>query len=403
MREEQEKEGDQPDPQLRINDSKHGALRYMLLNNTMLTENSVSDSGPLLFLTDANNIQLCCGNTSTCAKGGTFDTSKCELGDLQSKSNDVIGTFVDNVLISPSEAIIVHASGTGLSALTVTLLNKMNKTTPIQASLVIRSLNGTVDLSGPPTIGVNFTGTVNVVDLKLTAVPGKYRLGIKITSEEGGTQSFNKSINVLVRECMVGEISIANKTLCRACPVNFYSFNASKPSCDACPKKKAECDGTTIAPLDGYWQSGSHSDVLLHCLNDNGCKYSNRTAALRQAAYINLGVETTWNGSYPLCNEVSLLMAILYSLWMQFFTAGTLPLSLHIHLSLLSTHYNSSDIVCVVLGLHRSTMWQLLKRLWQGLCTGLCVLYWKNTGDLVYSVQFVGAGRNDSIACERSQ
>lgn len=291
-----------------------GGSQYMLLNNTKVSGNSVSSSGPPLFLTDVGNVQLCCGNALTCSDAGAFAESKCHLGDFQSNGSDVLGTFIDSVWAAFEEDIIVHASGRELPPLNVTLLDKLNKTTPIEAKLIMKAFNKSVDLSGPPITGINIVGTVSISNLKLTAVPGRYKLGIEITTEEGILESISKNITVDVRKCLIGEISIANNTLCRECPVNYYSFDTSNPSCYACPKNKAECDGKTVVPLDGYWHSSSQSDLLIRCLNSKACKYSNKTSnrmhALREAAYSNLGIAITWNSNYPLCRKVSLLFCL---------------------------------------------------------------------------------------------
>lgn len=74
--------------------------------------------------------------------------------------------------------------------------------------------------------------------------------------------------------------------------------------CDLCPKHKALCDGTALAPRDHYWHNGSHSHILLRCLNKKGCKYPNRTSILMSKALASAHLELAWNNGYPLCQKV---------------------------------------------------------------------------------------------------
>lgn len=278
-------------------------LRQVFLNNTKMSRNAVNSSGPFLFLADLNDIKICCGETLRCTTGTTFRNSTCKRGDFMRRHMKLFGTFMNSVSIFP-DVIEDHFSGDYLAEMNVKLQDVFGNIPPTQATLVFRNLDPNVELSGQPTNGVAISGTSNVTGIRVRARPGTYDIGVEITSKEAGFQTVKKNITIIVRACKVGEISIKNNTECRQCPMNFYSFNASRPTCDTCPENTAQCDGRTLVPLDAYWHNSSHSDVLLPCLNSNACTYPNRTRALTLKALDSLSFGLEWNNSYPLCSEV---------------------------------------------------------------------------------------------------
>lgn len=279
--------------------------RQLLLNRTKISANSVRGSGPLILVTNLNDIQICCEFSSKCLTGEDLHGMDESCIDETFEDTQILGTFMEKVLISP-DTISNHASGYVLPDIRVTLLDTFGNTSPIKATLTVSSFNDSshLDLAVPPIFNEVFNGTTNLTGIKMTARPGKYKLLLKVKTAEGTVQVVNEMIQVEVRECRVGEISMQNERGCFECPTNFYSFNPHGKWCKSCSDLKAHCNGTTLAPVNGYWHSSSYSDLLLPCLNDNACSYDGRLDKLIESAQEHIDSGITWDSGYPLCNEV---------------------------------------------------------------------------------------------------
>lgn len=283
--------------------------RYLLLNQTKFSGNIVKRSDPLITVTNLNDLQICCELSSKCLIGEDLHEidNSCVSGRWESQH--MLGTFVETVMVFPDK-ISNYASGDVLPDISVTFLDAFRNAAPVKATLTVRLLNYSddVDLLVPPAANMMFNGTLNVTGIKLTAQPGEYRFNLEFVTSEGNIKILNKSISVHVQECGIGEYSAYNHKRCLPCSINLYNFNPSEQQCELC-KPKARCNGTTLAPVDGYWHNSSHSDVLLRCVNDEACTYNGRISSLMESAQMNIAAGTTWDKGYPLCKKVRLTMA----------------------------------------------------------------------------------------------
>lgn len=285
---------------------KKSHLTHVLLNNTYFADNVVQSSGPLMFLTDIRDVEICCGDTATCSTGPNLRASRCVKRDTIYQNGTFLGTIMQDVSISPG-IIKDHSSGDFISDLNITLLDSFNTMAYVEAFVTFHKLGDDIEISGAPVEGTIILGSSIMTGIKLRAAPGEYTVGITVETYNPEEEVLiEKNITVVVRECRVGEIFIRNNTECRKCAANFYSFHPYNPSCISCPKGKAQCDGTAVGPLDGYWHNSSHSDILVRCLGKSACKYLNRTGALMMEAHSNLELGMNWNNGYPLCNKVSI-------------------------------------------------------------------------------------------------
>lgn len=299
-----------------------------LFDITGFEDNLIRNSGPLLLLTDPIELQICCGSSSICLSGDRLAKALCITGSHRSQRT--FGTFTKTVSISPL-VIRSYSSGEMLPSLNVTLLDAFANTAPEQATLVVSEPDDSVELSGSPVVGMVINGAATVTGITLRARPGVYKLNITVVSKEAGIKIVTKTVYVTVRECRIGEITIRNNTGCLQCQPNFYNFNPNNTGCGLCPKNKARCDGAALAPLDHFWHNSSHSDALVRCLNENACKYPNRTSILMNKARENITMELTWNNGYPLCHEVRfpVLKSMMFYAW-QFQLQHVLWFNIHV-------------------------------------------------------------------------
>ena len=95
--------------------------------------------------------------------------------------------------------------------------------------------------------------------------------------------------NVIVRQCIMGEISprANGGTICSTCLPSSYSFTPGEDNCTSpCPAQATCHGGATLVPLEGFWHSAANSDAVVACPNPAACKGSrDQLLACQQATY----------------------------------------------------------------------------------------------------------------------
>lgn len=293
--------------------TQHILHRRILLNNTVLSGNTLGQVGPIILLFHLNDIQICCGPWSSCKTGKELEGPICLDGDMEKQGNRLLGTFLEGLNVSPNQIDSDHeyASGTALPVFTITLLDAFGNMANAKAMLEVSSSDGTVGLLGPISSGVPISCTANVTGIRLYGEPGTHHLELTVTPTQGGTRTVVATVSVVVRKCRIGEQAVNHNTECRKCDDYFYNFDPDRSNCTPCLQDKTQCNGKALAPLDGYWHNSSHSDVIVKCLNENACSYQDRTDELMRRAGKNTTVNLTWKDNYPLCQKVCMQIRIL--------------------------------------------------------------------------------------------
>lgn len=282
--------------------------RSILLNNTVFSENVLGKAGPIIIFSHLDDIKLCCGPNSTCKTGEDLLGNNCMDTDLRKQGYWLLGTYFRGMEIYPK--IIgpdsEYVRGNVLPVLNVTLLDAFGNMANTHAHLKVTSTDIRVGLLGPLSSGILINGTANISGITLIGRPGMHYLNVTVTANEGGSRTIVGTVSVFLQECRIGEQAINDNTECGRCDEYFYNFFPGNSSCTPCPQEKSRCNGMALAPLDGYWHKSSHSDMLVPCLNENACKYPNRTETLMARAEENITVDLTWSDGYPLCHNVQL-------------------------------------------------------------------------------------------------
>lgn len=279
--------------------------RRLLLSHPDFASNAVKGSESLILVSDLHDIEICCALSTECFTSEGLHELEMSCIAKGFQQLQPLGTFMYKLDVSP-DIIKSQSSGHALPDIKVTMTDAFGSVSPTIATLSVSLIteSGYSDLAIPPAVGEQFTGTTNVTGIKLTAHPGEYRLLIKVQTLEGTLQVAKKEVQVRVRKCKVGEISMKKEMECFKCPANFYSFDPSQEWCKSCPSEKAHCNGTTLTPLNGFWQWSSHSDSILPCLNEKACSYDGRLDRLTNRAQEEIDLGVVWDNEYPLCSEV---------------------------------------------------------------------------------------------------
>eukprot|EP00798_Chlamydomonas_sp_ICE-L_P023618 gene23618-9144_t len=131
-----------------------------------------------------------------------------------------------------------------------------------------------------------------VTSLRLISTPGEHNL------------------DITVRHCRLGEISVLDFTICERCRAGFFSLNPQGFECTICPEN-AQCNmdreiSGIIVPDPGFFNSNPYSAQIHECASEVSCDFVNRQELLTQY-------------QANLINDPSVL-SILYLVLINFFT-----------------------------------------------------------------------------------
>lgn len=280
-----------------------------VLNNTRFLDNTVGKGAPTVSIPSLSLLDVCCGD-SPCIRASSMKQSTCRTDD-KNKTWSNCTRFEPDFSCTPSNTMVVSllsdepsTSAQELEGISVDFQNSLGQAVVVQGSLFVQLANeNSAQLSGQPTEGIHVTRKTVVKGLELRGEPGSY--GLKFTfipEKELKWDKLVETINVTLRDCTIGEVSKDGGRICEKCDTNSYSFDPTLSSCLQCPKS-AVCNGTTLAPLDGYWHSNSQSPIIHKCLHKHSCIRTNRTADLAEKAKYAVDALSTQH-SYPQCSKV---------------------------------------------------------------------------------------------------
>ncbi|GMH45667.1 hypothetical protein BSKO_13624 [Bryopsis sp. KO-2023] len=291
--------------------------RRVVLRDTTISNNNALDSGAAIFSNQIDNLEICCGKSdcdlseltpagNPCPEFKVGNSSHATQGGLWvnntingAPAKFALGTSIENVFIQPS-IIEQHSSGNDLKRIYVELQDSFGELVPMKMTLTVRSTEpDLVEVSGSPVEGVQIRNGAYVSGVMLSALPGTYNLTFQFVPIYSGGATISKEVTVSVRKCKIGEVSEDNGLRCIPCKMDYYSFNTNE-GCRACPMN-AVCNGSTLVPIDGFWQATSQSVHVQRCMFDKSCSYPNRTTMLVEAA--NNTKRVGWEEGYPLCAQ----------------------------------------------------------------------------------------------------
>ena len=89
-------------------------------------------------------------------------------------------------------------------------------------------------------------------------------------------------IEVVIRDCKIGEFVQEDGKLCVPCSSTQYNFDRDASMCMPCPMN-ANCTSSAIAPNKGYWHRTPCSQHLQECVARDACEFPQRDADLSAA------------------------------------------------------------------------------------------------------------------------
>eukprot|EP00798_Chlamydomonas_sp_ICE-L_P023595 gene23595-9124_t len=106
-------------------------------------------------------------------------------------------------------------------------------------------------------------------------------------------------LDITIRKCRLGEISVFNFTLCERCKVGTFSLDPLGSDCQPCPDN-AQCNldeelSGIIVPDPGYFNSNPFSDQIHECGSDTSCDYPDRQERLTLYQYQIIMDQITYN------------------------------------------------------------------------------------------------------------
>lgn len=282
----------------------------LLLNHTTFEDNRVGGYESVLLVSSLPLLEVCCGELSTCIRATNIKQSTCSLNKRNKYWRDADQTGPESgfigrplkkmaVLFSPNETA---RSAHKLMGLTVDLQDHLGISVVTRGILSVQLLQTTnASLSGQPTEGIRISKKSSIEDLELRGEPGLYGLQFSFAPEATGPHLV-ENISIPLRECVIGEVTKDLGRLCEKCEVDYYSFDPMQPNCLPCPEH-AECSGSTLTPLNGYWHNNSQSSMIHKCLHKLSCVNTNRTIILAEKAR-SAAHALTLEHNYPQCSKV---------------------------------------------------------------------------------------------------
>eukprot|EP00803_Ostreobium_quekettii_P008718 evm.model.scf_422.9 EVM.evm.TU.scf_422.9 scf_422:65635-70103(+) len=292
-----------------LQETRDADAQNMAVTGSVFANNNAALAGAALFTNRPDLLGVCCAcNLSKATfpptrlfdalRRGVDNISKAPLVDVLTNPNpcpqnwtnntlsrgrqsDVVGTLARSTELCTAGGacardgaplkIFNHVSGEELETIAVRLLDSFNNTAFGQPGVQVRvEPNGFGILTSGQLIASLGTIT-NLTSIRLQAEVGKTHF-LKLSFNTSNLPS--RDVEVDVRACIPGETPFRNET-CSACESGRYSFSPDM-LCARCPEN-AECQGSTVTPLDGFWHSTSKSTELHECINEKSCRTDRAT------------------------------------------------------------------------------------------------------------------------------
>lgn len=285
------------------------ARQHAFFNETVFLHNTITGTGTAIFSTKPSEVEVCCSPSWQCVRGLDVPTAACLeenstlVSNLTHSKSRVLGTAMEKMVIFQSIQEN-HASGNELNPITVELRDAFGASAAVKGTLVVSTLSDGVELSGNPTTGIIINGSSTVKGLKLRALPGSYYLTFRVTPVDNSVEALERKFEIVVRDCMMGEVTKEEGLVCERCKENFYSFDPKQTDCISCPEMRAVCNGSTLIPTNGHWHLHSQSPLLFTCLHKDACTYAGRMRRLETTVNSHPGTKLKLTSLYPQCSEV---------------------------------------------------------------------------------------------------
>lgn len=284
----------------------------VLFLNTSFVANIANLSGSALVATKPNNILVDCENLSWFDEFSRFprgykiqdalsdgllktinnSSSPCESWKYNKLASGaygrVVGTFGQTInvtiystggsqLSGDSElgfTLPQVKSGVALPVIKITTIDAFGNThAPMLHSEAMVLSNQDGFLSQP--IVLSFEDGACIMNSIISfVVPGTYMLQLKPRYDDDILEE--TSLTILVRNCVINEVSSLEGKVCLTCGEASYNFNLSKEgTCTSCPEN-ANCTTRYIKPKDGYWHADPCHARLKRCIAEEACEFQDR-------------------------------------------------------------------------------------------------------------------------------
>lgn len=296
----------------------------VLLNDTRFLDNKVKKGAATVAIPSLSLLEVCCGNVSTCIRASSMEQTACSLNDKPKDQSNCTG-FEPDYSCSPSTNMVVSllsnepaASAQELEGINVDFQDNLGQDVAVEGTLFVHLVNeNSAQLSGQPTEGIYVTKETVLQGLELRGKPGMYGLVFTfLPKEDVELNKLVENINITLRDCTIGEVSRDEGRICEMCDTNSYSFDPTLSSCLQCPKY-AECNASTLTPLDGYWHFDSQSPVIHKCINKIACTRTDRSKDLANKAKHAVDALTS-QLSYPQCSKVFCFLVLFHETCFRF-------------------------------------------------------------------------------------
>lgn len=225
-----------------------------------------------------------------------FKRNKIGIGGY---GKDIAGTAVRLNILNPkidvSLGILIDNQPSGssnfLPKIEIELIDGLNQR--VTAGVVDSTFSVDVDSIHPENgssiasgqvVSEAINGVATFEALALSAESGIYELVFSVDSN--AVRPVQGS--VFLRDCILGERYNSIGFVCESCPFETFTIYKDVPKCETCPDY-ARCAGNASwVPIDGYWHSSPLSVIMIQCLNEEACSYTNRTQILENKRDANL-------------------------------------------------------------------------------------------------------------------
>lgn len=239
------------------------------MTDTSFANNTASDSGGAIFTAAPTGYEIRCGvgteDEAVFAALDAFDPESC--GWL---NNTVLDGYGDDLATGPvaltlsPTSIDAHASGDTLQNMTVSVVDARGQRVLGAESLIDVSLPDPNDALAGQRSAETVDSVARFDGTFLRAKPGDYVLEFKVAAT-----GLEARLPVSVRGCRAGEVESLDGKACEECQAGHYSFDPNA-GCELCPEGDAQCNVSTIVPLNGEYVSHPGGPKVLSPVLPNG-------------------------------------------------------------------------------------------------------------------------------------
>ncbi|GAX73318.1 hypothetical protein CEUSTIGMA_g772.t1 [Chlamydomonas eustigma] len=280
-----------------------------LLAPTFLNNTARGGGGGGIYTYDSSEVTYTCpSSTANSSLGGLNMGCISWLGNNATYGPLVATTAVSLSVVTPASSNVSDYNSDSSLPVLIAVKDAFNQTITggSMESSASFSCTGVTTAPSGITVVSSSAGLASYTGLALRATPGTYLLSFSelhpntfLNFSVSGTYHTLQpvSIQVNIRNCLVGEITTLQHDLCTYCAGDTYSFNPANISCDKCDTSLETCDfnksatntiGSILVPLNGNWHSSPWSPQVQSCPLADACSYDARQSdilAFQDALY----------------------------------------------------------------------------------------------------------------------